>query len=158
MKQRLVLSLASILLIAGELPAQFVKMTPLGARTGEFCSPDRALIFEDPTGVRILYDPGTTVSGGNDPRLLANSKLGRVDVMLISHAHGDHIGASKMTQSPDDSGATCASVTTVATPDSNAAEIAAVQKLAIVASQDLSAFIGAKVQRILGGAATPGRR
>jgi len=60
-----------------------------------------------------------------------------------------------MTQSPDASGATCASVTTVPTPDSNAAEIAAAQKLAIVGSQDLSAFIAAKVQRIQ-GAPTPG--
>jgi hypothetical protein len=54
-----------------------------------------------------------------------------------------------MTQSPDDQAATCASVATVATPASNAAEIAAAQKLAIVGSQDLSAFIAAKVQSIL---------
>jgi len=46
-----------------------VKITPLGARTGEFCARDRALIFEDPTGIRILYDPGVTVVGGTDTRL-----------------------------------------------------------------------------------------
>src|SRR5690349_11366775 len=122
-KRNLAVFFAAVLFIAGGLSAQFVKITPLGARTGEFCSPDRALILEDPTGVRILYDPGSTVAGVTDRRLLANSKLGRVDVLLVSHAHGDHIGSSKMTQSPDDSSATCASVPTVATPDSNAAEI-----------------------------------
>jgi len=59
-----------------------------------------------------------------------------------------------MTQSPDASGATCASVPTVPTPNSNAAEIAAAQKLAIIGSQDLSAFIAAKVQSVSGGAPT----
>src|SRR3954451_20412010 len=138
MKRNFVLFLATLLLSQSGLLAQFVKITPLGARTGEFCSPDRALILEDPTGVRILYDPGSTVAGGSDPRLVANSKLGRLDVLLVSHALGDHLGASKMTRSPDDPAATCASVTTVATPDSNAAEIAAAQKLAIIGSQDLA--------------------
>src|SRR5439155_16606987 len=38
--------------------AQNVKITPVGARTGDFCGTDRAMVFEDPTGVRILYDPG----------------------------------------------------------------------------------------------------
>lgn len=154
-KPHLVLFFAVVLFWRGDLFAQFVKVTPLGARTGEFCSPDRALIFEDPTGVRILYDPGTTVAGGNDPRLTAQSKLGRLDVILVSHAHSDHIGASKMTQSPDDPGATCSSVVTVPTPDSNAAEIAFAQKLAIVGSQDLSAFIAFKTQKLSNGAAVP---
>ena len=48
---------------------QTVKITPLGARTGEFRSLDRALLFEDPSGVRILYDPGFTVAGGDNSRL-----------------------------------------------------------------------------------------
>ena len=36
--------------------AQNVKITPLGSHAGELCDRDRATIFEDPTGVRILYD------------------------------------------------------------------------------------------------------
>ena len=45
-----------------------VKVTPLGSHDGELCSDDRAVIFEDPMGVRILYDPGRRVDE-NDPRL-----------------------------------------------------------------------------------------
>src|ERR671924_27013 len=75
--------------------AQNVKITPLGARTGDFCRDDRAMIFEDPTGVRILYDPGRTITGGADPR------LGDVHVILISHAHPDHVGDAKLNQDPN---------------------------------------------------------
>lgn len=63
--------------------SQNVKVTPLGSHTGELCDRDRATIFEDPTGVRILYDAGHSVTGSGDPR------LGTVDVVLLSHAHGD---------------------------------------------------------------------
>ena len=63
-----------------------VKITPLGSQEGEFCQLDRALLFEDPDGTRILYDPGRTVAGAEDPR------LGKIDVILVSHMHGDHVG------------------------------------------------------------------
>ena len=49
--------------------AQNVKITSLGTHSGELCSRDRAMIFEDPTGVRILYDAGQSVTGSDDPRL-----------------------------------------------------------------------------------------
>lgn len=63
-----------------------VKVTPLGSHDGEFCAADRALIFEDPDGTRILYDAGRTVRGGTDTR------LGKIDGVLLSHVHGDHLG------------------------------------------------------------------
>ena len=66
--------------------AQTVKVTPLGGIDGEFCPQDRALIFEDPNGTRVLYDPGRTVAGASDPR------LGKIDIILVSHMHGDHAG------------------------------------------------------------------
>ena len=47
--------------------AQTVKVTPLGSHDGEFCRLDRAMIFEDPDGTRILYDIGRTVAGPDDP-------------------------------------------------------------------------------------------
>ena len=63
-----------------------VKITPLGSHDGEFCALDRAMIFEDPDGTRILYDAGRTVRGPDDPR------LGRIDGVLLSHVHIDHLG------------------------------------------------------------------
>src|SRR5690349_24875683 len=63
-----------------------VKITPLGSHDGEFCPLDRALIFEDPDGTRILYDAGRTVRGPEDPR------LGNINAVLLSHVHGDHMG------------------------------------------------------------------
>ena len=81
----------ALLLVAALSPvsAQTVKITPLGSHAGELCANDRALLFEDPTGVRILYHAGRTVAGAADPR------LGTVHVVLLSHAHGDHIGDTK---------------------------------------------------------------
>jgi len=79
-------ALALVACCATVVAAQNVRITPLGSHAGELCSRDRATIFEDPTGVRILYDAGHSVTGGDDPR------LGTVHVVLLSHAHGDHIG------------------------------------------------------------------
>ena len=64
-------------------PVADVKVTPLGSHDGELCPQDRALVFEDPSGTRILFDPGRTVTGPNDPR------LGKIDVILVTHMHGD---------------------------------------------------------------------
>ena len=75
-----------VTLVAHAASAANVKVTPLGGQDGEFCPQDRALIFEDPNGTRVLYDPGRTVAGPNDPR------LGKVDIILVSHMHGDHVG------------------------------------------------------------------
>ena len=55
-----------------------VKITPLGSHDGEFCPFDRALVFEDPDGTRILYDAGRTVRGPEDPR------LGKIDAVLLT--------------------------------------------------------------------------
>ena len=40
-----------------------VRITPVGARTGEFCALDRALIFEDPTGVPAII--GSSLCSSN---------------------------------------------------------------------------------------------
>src|SRR3546814_13577124 len=66
--------------------AQTVKITPLGSHAGEFCAFDRAMIFEDPDGTRLLYDVGRPVRGAEDVR------LSTIDAVLRSHGHGDHLG------------------------------------------------------------------
>jgi L-ascorbate metabolism protein UlaG (beta-lactamase superfamily) len=80
------LALAACAGMSPDPQAPKVKITPLGSHAGEFCPLDRALVFEDPDGTRILYDPGRTVRGPNDER------LGRIDAALLSHVHVDHLG------------------------------------------------------------------
>src|SRR6188472_1478027 len=72
--------------MAAPAMAQNVKVTPLGTHDGEFCPQDRALVFEDPNSTRILYDPGRSVAGATDAR------LGKIDIVLVTHMHGDHAG------------------------------------------------------------------
>ncbi len=127
--------------------AQTVKVTPLGSHAGELCGNDRALLFQDPTGVRILYDAGRTVAGGSDPR------LGDVHVVLLSHAHGDHIGDTMAAGL--DAGACGKPETVSAAPNSNTAEIAAAKNSAVIVSNDMGAFLAKKIQNIRGGAETP---
>src|SRR6266436_1949281 len=113
--------------------AQAVKITPLGSHAGELCFSDRALLFEDPTGVRILYDAGRTVAGGTDPR------LGEVHVVLLTHAHGDHIGDTKA--AAPDAGACDQPATVSAAPNSDPAEIAAAKNSGVIVSNGMGAFL-----------------
>jgi len=123
--------------------AQNVKITPLGSHEGELCANDRATLFEDPTGVRILYDVGQTLTGTDDPR------LGSIHLVLLSHVHGDHIGDQKL-KAPG--AGTCANSDRVsAGPNSMTAEVAAAKNAAIVMTSDMGAFIGTKIQNITGG-------
>ena len=69
----LALTAGIVALAAQAAFAANVKITPLGSHDGEFCALDRALIFEDPDGTRILYDAGRTVRGADDPRLEPSS-------------------------------------------------------------------------------------
>jgi L-ascorbate metabolism protein UlaG (beta-lactamase superfamily) len=122
--------------------AQNVKITPLGSHAGELCARDRATIFEDPTGVRILYDAGQSVTGANDPR------LGRIDVVILSHAHGDHIGDMKMKALE---AGTCDNPEVVsAAPNSTTAEIVAAKNAAVIMVVPLANFMGRKVETIRG--------
>ncbi len=116
------LALVVLFFLAATMQAQTVKVTPLGGAAGEFSAFDRALLFEDPTGVRILYDPGPTVPA-NDPR------LGDVHVILISHAHGDHLGS--------------------------APGIAANKNSAVIVSFIMANFLRLKIQTLRGSAVDP---
>ncbi|MDD9902669.1 MAG: MBL fold metallo-hydrolase [Rhodospirillaceae bacterium] len=128
------------------LPAQAaknVKVTPLGSVDGEFCRLDRALIFEDPDGTRILYDAGRTVAGPDDPR------LGKIDAVLISHVHGDHLGDRRIEKVND---GTCAKpkFPVKLVPSANSVQIAHAKKAKIVTGSEMPRMLGAKL-KALGG-------
>jgi L-ascorbate metabolism protein UlaG (beta-lactamase superfamily) len=130
------------LTLAAPAVAQNVKITPLGSHAGELCSRDRATIFEDPTGVRILYDAGQSVTGGDDAR------LGAIHAILLSHAHGDHLGDQKLKALE---AGTCDNPEVVsAAPASTTAEIAAAKHAAVVMIAPLANFIGRKIETLTG--------
>jgi len=122
--------------------AQNVKITPVGSHPGELCANDRAIIFEDPTGVRFLYDPAHNVTGGDDPR------LGTLHMVLLSHMHGDHLGDLKLTAP---GAGTCANSGRAPAPNSTTAEVVAAKNAAMVMTRAIGGFVGNKVQAIRGG-------
>ncbi|MGV3679464.1 MAG: MBL fold metallo-hydrolase [Acidovorax sp.] len=132
---------AAALFLATALSAQAqnVKVTPLGGIEGELCPQDRALVFEDPNGTRILYDPGRTVAGASDPR------LGKIDIILVSHMHGDHVGNAH-NKAPNSG--TCASpdMSVSALPNSSVVNIALAKKSKIVTGSEMPPFFAAKLK------------
>jgi L-ascorbate metabolism protein UlaG (beta-lactamase superfamily) len=135
---------AAITLVLAAFPAfgQNVKITPIGSHPGELCANDRALVFEDPTGVRLLYDPAHNVTGGDDPR------LGTIHAVLLSHMHGDHVGHLKL-KAPG--AGTCANSGREPAPNSTTAEVVAAKNAAMVMTRAIGGFVGAKVRNIRGG-------
>jgi L-ascorbate metabolism protein UlaG (beta-lactamase superfamily) len=119
--------------------AQTVKVTPLGGIDGEFCPQDRALVFEDPNGTRILYDPGRTVAGASDPR------LGKIDIILVSHMHGDHVGNAH-NKAPNSGSCESPDVSVSAVPNTSAVEIALAKKSKIVTGSEMPPFFAAKLK------------
>jgi len=119
--------------------AGVVKITPLGSHDGEFCILDRALVLEDPNGTRILYDAGFTVRGADDPR------LGKIDAVLLSHVHGDHLGpAHQATANAGDCGKPDFSVRDA--PVSNTVNIVVGKKAKFLVGSDMPAFFSPKVK------------
>lgn len=116
-----------------------VKVLPLGGHDGEFCPQDRALIFEDPNGTRILYDAGRTVAGPNDPR------LGAIDIILVSHMHGDHAGNAH-NKAPNSGSCDKPDVSVSALPNSNAVNIALAKKAKIVTGSEMPPFFANKLK------------
>ena len=119
--------------------ASDVKVTPLGSQEGEFCQLDRAMIFEDPDGTRLLYDPGRTVAGAEDPR------LGKIDAVLVSHMHGDHVG-DKHIAAPGNGDCKETKFPVASLPMTNAASIAHAKQAKIVTGSEMPKFFAAKLK------------
>lgn len=140
--------LALILLFAipaggAEPPDGTVKLTALGSHDGEFCRFDRAMLLEDPDGTRILYDAGRTVAGAKDPR------LGDIDVVLVSHMHGDHVGDRHIARV---NAGTCEKpeFEEAALPHTNSVKIADEKKALILTGSEMPKFFAGKLAA-LGG-------
>ena len=128
---------------SGAAGAGTVKVTPLGSHDGEFCPLDRALVFEDPDGTRILYDAGRTVRGPDDPR------LGKIDAVLLSHVHGDHLG--DLIQASANAGECAKPAFTVnVAPNSNSVNIVLARQVPLIVGGEAQSFFQAKVKS-LGG-------
>ena len=116
-----------------------VGITALGSHEGEFCRSDRALIFEDPDGTRILYDAGRTVRGPKDER------LGEIDAVLLSHVHGDHLGDA-VASGPDAGSCAEPDSSVSATPDSNSVNIVVGQNAKFLVGGEMGSFFQKKVE------------
>jgi L-ascorbate metabolism protein UlaG (beta-lactamase superfamily) len=137
---------AFVLAALGSAPAAFaadVKITGLGSQEGEFCQLDRALILEDPDGTRLLYDAGRTVAGADDPR------LGKIDAILVSHMHGDHVG-DKHIAAPGDADCKSTSFPVDALPNTNTVNIAMAKNAKIITGSEMPKFFAGKL-KALGG-------
>ncbi len=140
----LVALVAGLFLSVGQpASAENVKVTPIGSHDGEFCRFDRAMILEDPDGTRLLYDAGRTVAGPGDPR------LGDVDVVLVSHMHGDHVG-DRHFKRVNVGECSEPEVSETATPNTNSVNIALAKRASIIAGSEMPKFFAAKL-RALGG-------
>jgi hypothetical protein len=126
--------------------AQNVKITPIGSHPGELCANDRAIVFEDPTGVRFLYDAAQNVTDGNDQR------LGTIHLVLLSHMHGDHVGDLKLKGRGEGS---CANSARVPAPNSTTAEVVAAKNAALVTTRAMAGFVHNKVDTIHGPGGKP---
>ena len=134
---------ALFVFLSAPVVAGNVKVTPLGSHDGEFCGRDRAMIFEDPDGTRLLYDAGRTVAGAQDIR------LGKLDAILVSHMHGDHVGNIHIEKTNQGS---CAQPLTPvnALPSTNSVNIARAKKAVIVTGSEMPKFFASKL-KALGG-------
>jgi len=134
---------AALALTLTALPgfAQNVQITPIGSHPGELCANDRATLFEDPTGVRLLYDPAHNLTAGDDPR------LGDIHVVLLTHMHGDHLGDRRLRA---EGAGTCANSERVLAPNSMTSEVVVAKNAVLVTTRAMAGFVASEVEGMVG--------
>ena len=134
---------AALALTLTALPglAQNVQITPIGSHPGELCANDRATLFEDPTGVRLLYDPAHNLTAGDDPR------LGDIHVVLLTHMHGDHLGDRRLRA---EGAGTCANSERVPAPNSMTSEVVVAKNAVLVTTRAMAGFVASEVEGMVG--------
>ena len=135
-----ILVFSGLLLLPVVSWAASVKITPLGSHDGEFCRFDRALLLEDPNGTRLLYDAGRTVAGADDAR------LGKIDIVLVSHMHGDHVGDRHI---PNVNAGKCSApdMSVKVLPQTNSVNIAHARQATILTGSEMPKFFAAKLKK-----------
>lgn len=131
---------AILILVLTALPAsaQNVRITPIGSHPGELCANDRAIVFEDPTGVRLLYDAAHNLTAGDDPR------LGDIHVVLLTHMHGDHLGDRRLRA---ESAGSCANSERVPVPHAMTAEVVVAKDAVLVTTRAMAGFVANRCAR-----------
>ena len=134
---------AALALTLTALPgfSQNVQITPIGSHPGELCANDRATLFEDPTGVRLLYDPAHNLTAGDDPR------LGDIHVVLLTHMHGDHLGDRRLRA---EGAGTCANSERLPAPNSMTSEVVVAKNAVLVTTRAMAGFVASEVEGMVG--------
>ena len=87
----------------------------------------------------MLYDPGRTVASAADPR------LGKIDIILVSHMHGDHVGNAH-NKAPNSGACGKPDTSVSALPNTSAVNIALAKKSTIVTGSEMPPFFAAKLR------------
>ena len=87
----------------------------------------------------IASPPGRTVAGADDPR------LGKIDIILVTHMHGDHVGNAH-TKAPNAGSCDKPDMSVSAMPNSSAVNIALAKKAKIVTGSEMPPFFAAKLK------------
>jgi len=82
---------------------------------------------------------GRMIAGASDPR------LGKIDVILVTHMHGDHVG-DVHNKAPNSGSCDKPDLSVSAVPNTGAVEIALAKKAKIVTGSEMPAFFAAKLK------------
>ena len=84
--------LIAVLLLAGTAQAQTPSATPATGKTELQWFAQSAFKLTTPGGKVLMIDPWLTGNPKTPPEYKDLDKLGKIDLILVTHGHGDHFG------------------------------------------------------------------